>query len=246
MLKGGKVEFRNIHHEYRCGEPILKGVSLTIPPGMKVAIAGPSGSGKTTLLKLLFRLMDPQEGQILIDDQNVREMSVESFREHLGIVPQDCVLFNDSVGNNIRYGKPSASDEEIEDAARFAQIHDIVESFPEGYDTQVGERGLMLSGGERQRVGIARCLLRNPSIVLLDEATSSLDVPTERCLVEAVDKLTHGRTCLIVAHRLSTVEQCDMVAFLDNGAIVEIGSHNDLLARNKSYQRFWEALPRDP
>uniref|UniRef100_A0A7S4W8F4 Uncharacterized protein n=1 Tax=Alexandrium monilatum TaxID=311494 RepID=A0A7S4W8F4_9DINO len=240
VFKGGELEFRNVHHAYGEGSPVLAGASFVIPPGTKAAIVGRSGSGKSTLLRLLYRLADPKEGQVLIDGQDVRHLDPASFRQHLGIVPQDCALFNETVGFNIRYGRPEASDEDVEAAARSAQIHDFIASLPLGYDTPVGERGLMLSGGERQRVGIARCLLRDPSIVLLDEATSALDVRTERHLATAMEELMRGRTCLIVAHRLTTVERCDVVAYVEGGVVLEQGSHAELLSRSWKYQRFWE------
>lgn len=242
---GGHLEFRNVHHAYTEGLPVLAGASLTVSPGTRVAIVGPSGSGKSTLLRLLYRLIDPQQGEVLIDGQDLRLLDLASFRQRLGIVPQDCALFNDSLGFNIRYGKPGASDEDVERAARLAQLHDLISALPDGYETSVGERGLKLSGGERQRVGIARALLRDPSIVLLDEATSALDVRTERLLVEAMEELMAGRTCLIIAHRLSTVERCDLVAFLEDGVVVEQGSHKELLQSSERYRRFWEGVPSE-
>lgn len=243
VFSGGKVEFQNVHHSYGQGSPVLAGASLVIPPGVKAAIVGPSGSGKSTLLRLLYRFADPKTGRVLIDGQDLRHLDPASFRQHLGIVPQDCALFNETVGFNIRYGRPEASEEEVRDAAASAQLHDLIASLPKGYDTPAGERGLMLSGGERQRIGIARCLLRDPSIVLLDEATSALDVRTERHLAAAMEELMRGRTCLIVAHRLSTVERCDVVAYLEDGTVLEQGSHEELLARSDKYRRFWEGAP---
>uniref|UniRef100_A0A7S0B6S5 ATP-dependent transporter ycf16 n=1 Tax=Pyrodinium bahamense TaxID=73915 RepID=A0A7S0B6S5_9DINO len=244
-FEGGRLEFQDVHHAYGEGSPVLAGASLVVPPGVKAALVGPSGSGKTTLLRLLYRFADPTEGRVLIDGQDVRHLDLGSFRRHLGIVPQDCALFNETVGFNIRYGRPGASDEEVQAAARLAQIHELVASLPQGYDTPVGERGLLLSGGERQRIGIARCLLRDPSIVLLDEATSALDVRTERHLAAAMEELMRGRTCLIVAHRLSTVQRCDLVAYLEGGSVLELGSHEELLARSGKYRRFWEGAPAE-
>jgi len=244
VYSGGSLEFRDVHLAYG-SSPVLAGASLVVSPGARVAIVGPSGSGKTTLLRLLYRLVDPQDGQVLIDGQDVRQLDPASFRQHLGIVPQDCSLFNETVGFNIRYGRPDASDEEVERAARLAQIHDHIASLPNGYQTLVGERGLSMSGGERQRVGIARCLLRDPSIVLLDEATSSLDVRTERQLADAMTELMRGRTCLVVAHRQSTVERCDLVAYLEGGIVLEHGSHADLKAGSDKYKRFWEGAPAE-
>lgn len=241
IFNGGALEFLNVHHAYRAGTPVLTGLSLKIPSGASVAVVGPSGSGKSTLLRLLYRLADPDQGQILVDGQDVSRLDPLSFRRYLGIVPQDCSLFNESIGYNIRYGRFDATDDEVESAARLAQIHETIMALPQGYDTSVGERGLQLSGGERQRVGVARCILRDPSIVLLDEATSALDVRTEQLLAEAFIELTKGRTCLIVAHRLSTVARCDLVAFLENGVVAEMGQHQELLERSNRYRRFWES-----
>merc|ERR1712194_617533 len=184
-------------------------------------------------------------GQVLIDGQDVAAMDPKSFRKYLGIVPQDCALFNETIGFNVRYGRPDATDAEVETAARAAQLHDLLAAMPEGYDTPVGERGLSLSGGERQRVGIARAMLRDPSIVLLDEATSALDVRTEHALVQAMEELMSGRTCLIVAHRLSTVQSCDLVAFVEDGQIREQGPHNELMVTSERYRRFWEGTPAE-
>lgn len=242
-FRGGHIEFRGVHFAHAPHSQVLSGLSLAVQPGTKVAIVGPSGSGKTTLLKLLYRLVDPQQGEVLIDGQDVKLLDTLSFRRHLGIVPQDCTLFNESIGFNIRYGRPGATDEEVERAARQAQLHDLILAMPGGYDTMVGERGLMLSGGERQRVGIARCLVRNPSIVVMDEATSSLDVQTERYLTDEIDELAEGRTCLIVAHRLSTVQRCDVVAYIDGGRVLEQGSHAELMDRSPRYREFWEGSP---
>eukprot|EP00929_Paragymnodinium_shiwhaense_P066726 TRINITY_DN33507_c0_g1_i1.p1 TRINITY_DN33507_c0_g1~~TRINITY_DN33507_c0_g1_i1.p1 ORF type:complete len:717 (-),score=120.42 TRINITY_DN33507_c0_g1_i1:184-2262(-) len=244
-FRGGHIEFRDVHFRHNANSPILAGLSLQVEPGTKVAIIGPSGSGKTTLLKLLYRLVDPQQGQVLLDGQDVSQLAPESFRSHLGIVPQDCTLFNETVGFNIRYGRPDATQEEMERAARQAQVHSLIEEMPEGYDTPVGDRGLKLSGGERQRIGIARCLVRNPSIVVLDEATSALDVQTERHLAEEIDELAEGRTCLVVAHRLSTVMRCDEVAYLEDGVVVERGPHDVLMETSARYKKFWEGRPAE-
>ncbi|CAK9052414.1 Serine/threonine-protein phosphatase PP2A catalytic subunit (Protein phosphatase 2a) [Durusdinium trenchii] len=241
QFRGGALEFRDVHYTY-AHNAVLRGASLDIKPGSKVAIVGPSGSGKSTLLRLLYRLNDPQEGQVLIDGQDVKTLN-PSFRRFLGIVPQDCALFNDTIRFNIRYARPDATDAEVEWAARLAQIHDHIVSLPAGYDTAVGERGMKLSGGERQRVGIARCLLADPSVCLLDEATSALDVRTERALAEAMQELMKGRTSLIVAHRLQTVQRCDTVAFLEGGVISEQGPHEELLDRSERYRRFWQGVP---
>lgn len=240
-FRGGGIEFRDVLHSYADGTaPVLAGASLAVAPGSRVAIVGPSGSGKSTLFRLLYRLADPASGQVLVDGQDVRDLDLTSFRKYLGIVPQDCTLFNESVGFNIRYGRPDASEADVQRAAELAQIHEMVEGMPEGYDTPVGERGLKLSGGERQRIGIARCFLRDPSIFLLDEATSSLDVQTEQRLAEAVDEWTRGRTCLFITHRLVTAQRCDSVAFLEHGAVVATGPHDELIETSERYRQFWE------
>jgi len=240
QFRGGRIEFRNVHFSHVPGTPVLSGANLTVEPGTKVAVVGASGTGKSTLLKLLYRLVDPQHGQVLIDGQDIKNLSVDSFRTHLGIVPQDGTLFNETIAFNIRFGRPGATEKEVQEAAQQAQVHDLIMSLPDGYNTTVGERGLKLSGGERQRIGLARCFLRNPSIVLLDEATSALDVQTERNLAEEVDELARGRTCVIVAHRLSTVQRCDVVAFFVDGSVRERGSHEELMERSGAYRMFWE------
>jgi len=242
QFRGGAVEFRDVHFSYR-HNAVLRGASLDVKSGSKVAIVGPSGSGKSTFLRLLYRLQDPQQGQVLIDGQDVKTLHFASFRRFLGIVPQDCALFNDTIRFNIRYARPDATDAEVEWAAKLAQIHDHINALPEGYDTAVGERGMKLSGGERQRIGIARCLLADPSVCLMDEATSALDVRTERALADAMEELMKGRTSLIVAHRLATVERCDTVAFLEDGVVSEQGPHEELLNRSERYRRFWQGVP---
>eukprot|EP00434_Breviolum_minutum_P020838 symbB.v1.2.018381.t1/scaffold1465.1/size117142/5 len=244
QFRGGAVEFRDVHFSYR-HNAVLRGASLDVKSGSKVAIVGPSGSGKSTFLRLLYRLQDPQQGQVLIDGQDVKTLHFASFRRFLGIVPQDCALFNDTIRFNIRYARPDATDAEVEWAAKLAQIHDHINALPEGYDTAVGERGMKLSGGERQRIGIARCLLADPSVCLMDEATSALDVRTERALADAMEELMKGRTSLLVAHRLSTVERCDSVAFLEDGVVSEQGPHEELLNRSERYRRFWQGVPSE-
>ncbi|CAE7369644.1 ABCB25 [Symbiodinium sp. CCMP2592] len=243
-FKGGGLEFRDVHYAY-AHNTVLAGASLAVPAGTKMAIVGPSGSGKSTLLRLIYRFADPQQGQVLMDGQDLKLLDPLTFRRHLGIVPQDCSLFNDTISFNIRYGRPEATDAEVERAADLAQIHQQIRSLPEGFGTPVGERGMKLSGGERQRIGIARCLLADPSVVLLDEATSALDVRTERALAAAMDELMKGRTCLVVAHRLATVQRCDVVAFLEGGVIREQGPHEELLQRSEKYRRFWEGVPAE-
>jgi len=205
-----------------------------------VAIVGSTGSGKSTIGRLLFRFYDVQGGALLIDGQDVRDVTQTSLHKAIGVVPQDTVLFNDSIGYNIGYGRDNATQAEIEAAAKSAQIHDFIQSLPNGYDTAVGERGLKLSGGEKQRVGIARTLLKNPPILLLDEATSALDSETEHEIQDALRQAGKGRTVLTIAHRLSTVAEADRIVVLEQGEIVEQGSHDDLLARNGRYAQLWQ------
>ena len=206
-VSGGSIELDHVSFGYEATRPILKDVSLKIGAGQTVAIVGPSGSGKSTIGRLLFRFYDVTSGSLKIDGQDVREITQDSLHDHIGVVPQDTVLFNDTVLYNIAYGRPEASREELIAAAKAAKIHDFIMSLPEGYETKVGERGLKLSGGEKQRVGIARTLLKNPPILLLDEATSALDAESERLVQAAVDKLAESRTTLVVAHRLATVKR---------------------------------------
>ncbi|MEK0081616.1 ABCB family ABC transporter ATP-binding protein/permease [Benzoatithermus flavus] len=239
VVRGGTVRFENVHFAYDERRPILKGVSFEIPAGHKVAVVGPSGSGKSTLVRLLFRFYEVTGGSITIDGQDVRAVTQLSLRRAIGVVPQDTVLFNDTVAVNIAYGRPGASREEIEAAARTAQIHDFIASLPEGYDTRVGERGLKLSGGEKQRVAIARVMLKNPPVLVLDEATSALDTRTEQALQEALERVAAGRTTLVIAHRLSTVIDADEIVVLEDGRVVERGTHAQLLARHGLYAEMW-------
>ncbi|MEC7259223.1 MAG: ATP-binding cassette domain-containing protein, partial [Pseudomonadota bacterium] len=218
---------------------ILKGISFAVKPGQSVAIVGATGSGKSTIGRLLFRFYDVWEGALRIDGQDVRDLTQDSLHAAIGVVPQDTVLFNDTIRYNIAYGRDGASQDDIEAAARAAQIHDFIQSLPEGYDTTVGERGLKLSGGEKQRVGIARTLLKDPPILLLDEATSALDSDTERDIQTALDRAGQGRTVIMIAHRLSTVAEADQIVVLDQGTIVETGTHDDLLARGGRYAQLW-------
>ena len=238
-VTGGAVELDDVHFAYNPDRDILKGVSLRVEPGQKVAIVGPSGSGKSTIGRLLFRFYDVTGGAIRIDGQDLRDVTQDSLHAEIGVVPQDTVLFNDTVGYNIAYGKDGATQEEIEAAARSAQIHDFIASLPEGYETRVGERGLKLSGGEKQRVGIARTLLKNPPILLLDEATSALDTETERGIQQALARAGEGRTVLTIAHRLSTIADADRIVVLEAGRIVEEGTHTDLLKRGGRYAGLW-------
>ncbi|MEC9103592.1 MAG: ABC transporter ATP-binding protein/permease [Pseudomonadota bacterium] len=238
-VNGGAVSFDNVAFGYDPERPILKGISLDVQPGQKVAIVGPSGSGKSTIGRLMFRFYDVTDGAIRIDGQDVRDVTQDSLHAQIGVVPQDTVLFNDTIRYNIAYGRDGASQADIEAAARSAQIHDFITSLPEGYDTAVGERGLKLSGGEKQRVGIARTLLKNPPILLLDEATSALDTETERGIQTALERAGEGRTVLTIAHRLSTIADADRIVVLEDGHIVEDGTHADLLSRGGRYAGLW-------
>ena len=238
-VAGGRIEFRDVHFAYDPERAILKGVDLAVEPGQTLAIVGPSGSGKSTIGRLLFRFYDVSAGAVLIDGQDIRDVSQNSLHNAIGVVPQDTVLFNDTVYYNIAYGRDAATRAEIEQAAKAAQIHDFVQSLPNGYDTMVGERGLKLSGGEKQRVGIARSLLKNPPILLLDEATSALDTQTEHEIQESLIQMGQGRTVMIIAHRLSTVVHADRIVVLEQGQIVESGSHDELLAQEGRYSHLW-------
>ncbi|MGD9917694.1 MAG: ABC transporter ATP-binding protein/permease [Paenirhodobacter sp.] len=238
-VNGGAIRFEAVEFAYDPTRPILKGISLEVPAGHKVALVGPSGSGKSTIGRLLFRFYEVTGGAIRIDGQDIRDVTQESLHDAIGVVPQDTVLFNDSIRYNIAYGRPEASEEEIVAAAKAAKIHDFVISLPEGYDTAVGERGLKLSGGEKQRVGIARTLLKNPPILLLDEATSALDTQTERDIQESLDAMGAGRTVITIAHRLSTIADADRIVVLEKGVIVEEGTHDELLAHAGRYSAMW-------
>ncbi|MEH3145053.1 MAG: ABC transporter ATP-binding protein/permease [Methylobacterium frigidaeris] len=235
----GVVRFEDVRFAYDPARPILRGISFEVPAGRTVAIVGPSGAGKSTLSRLLFRFYEPVSGRILIDGQDIAAVTQGSLREALGMVPQDTVLFNDTIGYNIRYGRWEASEDEVREAARLAQIDRFIASLPEGYDTPVGERGLKLSGGEKQRVAIARTILKGPPILVLDEATSALDSFTEREIQDALDRVSRGRTTLVIAHRLSTVVSADEIIVVDRGVIVERGSHPDLLAEGGVYAAMW-------
>ncbi|XP_034533862.1 ATP-binding cassette, sub-family B (MDR/TAP), member 6a [Notolabrus celidotus] len=239
LYKLGKVEFENVYFSYTDGKVILQDVSFTVLPGQTVALVGPSGSGKSTIVRLLFRFYDVQGGSISIDGQDISKVKQMSLRAHIGVVPQDTVLFNDTIRDNIRYGRISASDQEVEEAALAADIHDKIMTFPEGYDTQVGERGLKLSGGEKQRVAIARTILKAPQIVLLDEATSALDTQTERNIQASLSKVCANRTTVVVAHRLSTIIGADQILVISDGRIAERGRHEELLLKGGLYADMW-------
>ena len=238
-VQGGALELDNVFFGYDAERPILKGVSLKVNPGETVAIVGPSGSGKSTIGRLLFRFYDVNGGAFRIDGQDVRDVTQSSLHDAIGVVPQDTVLFNDTIYYNIAYGKADATRQQVEDAARAAKIHDFVVSLPDGYETTVGERGLKLSGGEKQRVGIARTLLKNPPILLLDEATSALDSETEHEILDSLQEMSHGRTVITIAHRLSTVADADAIVVLQDGLIVEQGRHDELLERSGRYAAMW-------
>ncbi|KAM9820598.1 ATP-binding cassette sub-family B member 6 [Neosynchiropus ocellatus] len=239
LFKLGKVEFENVYFSYVNGKEILRDVSFTVLPGQTVALVGPSGSGKSTICRLLFRFYDVQGGCIRIDGQDISKVKQKSLRAHIGVVPQDTVLFNDTIRQNIRYGRISATDQEVEEAAIAGDIHNKIMSFPEGYETQVGERGLKLSGGEKQRVAIARTILKAPQIILLDEATSALDTQTERNIQASLTKVCANRTTVVVAHRLSTIIGADQILVISEGRIAERGRHEELLQKGGLYADMW-------
>ncbi|HET7410082.1 MAG TPA: ABC transporter ATP-binding protein/permease [Paracoccaceae bacterium] len=238
-VERGEVRFEDVSFGYGPDRPILRGVSFTIPPGKTLAVVGPSGAGKSTIARLLFRFYDVDGGSISVDDQDVRGVSQESLRRAIGVVPQDTVLFNDSIGYNIAYGRDGATRAEVEAAAKAARIQEFIETLPDGYDTLVGERGLKLSGGEKQRVAIARTILKNPPVLILDEATSALDTTTEAEIQAELRRLGRGRTVLMIAHRLSTVVDADEIAVLEDGRIAERGSHERLLGLGGRYAQLW-------
>lgn len=239
VVNNGVIRFDNVDFSYDAERAILKGLDFEVPAGQTFAIVGPSGAGKSTISRLIYRFYDVTGGSITIDGQDVREVTQHSLRAAVGMVPQDTVLFNDTIRYNIRYGRPDATDEEVEDAARLAQIHNFIVDLPDGYDAMVGERGLKLSGGEKQRVSIARTILKGPPILILDEATSALDTMTEQDIQTALKLVSKDRTTLVIAHRLSTVVDADQIIVLGEGSIVERGTHNELLEHGGVYSSMW-------
>jgi ATP-binding cassette subfamily B protein len=238
-IRGGEIRFENVGFGYDDRRMVLQGVSFDVPSGHKVAVVGASGAGKSTLSRLIFRFYDATTGRILIDGQDIRDVTQKSLRRAIGIVPQDTVLFNDTIYYNIAYGQPDATREEIIEAARSAHIHEFVETLPDKYDTIVGERGLKLSGGEKQRVAIARTLLKNPPILVFDEATSALDSRTEKAIQAELQEIATNHTTLVIAHRLSTIMDADQILVMEHGQIVERGTHGELLAQGGAYANMW-------
>lgn len=237
----GQVDYDHVSFDYGNGVPVLKDIDLHIKPGQSLAVVGPSGGGKTTLSRLLPRFYDVCSGSVKVDGTDVRDLSQESLRRNIGLIEQDVFMFAGTIRDNIRYGRPDASDEEIVEAAVRAQVHGEIMELPEGYDSYIGERGVMLSGGQKQRIAIARAFLKDPPILVLDEATSALDTVTEQKISESLDSLSHGRTTITIAHRLSTVKNADMIAVVQGEGIVELGSHEELMARNGEYARLCRA-----
>ena len=243
LTKGGEIKFENVTFGYHEDRPILRNLSLTIPAGQKIAIVGPSGCGKSTILRLLFRFYDTQEGRILIDDQDIRDVSLQSLRETIGVVPQDTPLFNNTIEHNIRYGNMNASSEDVRNAAERARVHEIVDGLPEGYNTMVGERGMMISGGEKQRLAVSRLILKDPPLLFFDEATSALDTYTEQSLLQNINSILKekARTSVFVAHRLRTIFDSDKIIVLKDGHVAESGTHSQLLAAEGVYAELWHA-----
>lgn len=245
IYKAGKVKFENVSFSYSKDRQILKDISFEIHPGKTAAFVGSTGAGKSTLSRLLFRFYDPDQGNILIDDQDIKTITQKSLRETLGIVPQDTVLFNDTLGYNIAYGAPNSTDTQIHQAAQNAELDGFIESLPQGYNTKVGERGLKLSGGEKQRVAIARVLLKEPKIFLFDEATSALDSTTEKRIQESLQRISQKKTTIIIAHRLSTIVEADNIFVLDQGIVAESGTHQELIEKNGLYAHLWNQQIND-
>ena len=243
LTKGGEIKFESVTFGYHEDRPILRNMSLTIPAGQKIAIVGPSGCGKSTILRLLFRFYDTQEGRILIDDQDIRDVSLQSLREAIGVVPQDTPLFNNTIEHNIRYGNMNASSQDVRNAAKRARVHEIVDGLPEGYNTMVGERGMMISGGEKQRLAVSRLILKDPPLLFFDEATSALDTYTEQSLLQNINSILKekARTSVFVAHRLRTIFDSDKIIVLKDGHVAESGTHSQLLAAEGVYAELWHA-----
>lgn len=246
VVSKGEIRFEHVNFRYHEKRSIINDLSFTIKAGTKVAVVGESGAGKSTLVKLLFRFYDPSDGAIYIDDQKISDVTQDSLRKHIGIVPQDTVLFNDTLYENIKYGRPDASEEEIAQAIKLAHLDDFISRLPDKEQTQVGERGLKLSGGEKQRVSIARTILKRPPIMVFDEATSSLDSQSEQAILRALQEISKGHTSFVVAHRLSTVMDADIIIVMSKGNIVEQGNHEDLLAKEGLYSRLWNAQQQKP
>lgn len=236
----GKIQFENVGFFYKAERPILKNISFEVNPGQTLAIVGPTGAGKTTIMRLLFRFFDVDEGAILFDGQDIRKVAQNSLRKQIGVVPQDTVLFNDTIEANIKYARPLAALDEVKAASNLAEIHGQIMQFPEEYQTVVGERGLKLSGGEKQRVAIARTLLKSPLVILLDEATSALDSTTEKSIQNALNQICSNRTTIVVAHRLSTITHADQILVLEKGEIVQRGNHKELLELGGLYKELWD------
>jgi ATP-binding cassette subfamily B protein len=239
VTRGGAIQFDSVNFAYHPDREILKRVSFSVEPGQKVAIVGPSGSGKSTIARLLFRFYDVQSGQISIDGQPIDEVTQHSLRQAIGVVPQDTVLFNDTIYNNVAYGRPGSSREEVLQAIELANLNDFIDALPEGIDTVVGERGLKVSGGEKQRIAIARVILKRPPILLFDEATSALDSDNEQAILNAFDSLSKDHTSLVIAHRLSTIIDADNILVMRKGEVVEQGTHTELLAQQGVYAGMW-------
>ncbi|MFT5351609.1 MAG: ABC-type transport system involved in Fe-S cluster assembly fused permease/ATPase subunit, partial [Gammaproteobacteria bacterium] len=245
VLNGGDVHFEHVSFGYKEDRQILRDVSFSIPAGKKVAVVGPSGAGKSTIARLLFRFYDVDEGKITVNNQDVRDLTQHSLRAAIGVVPQDTVLFNNNIYYNIAYGRPDASREDVEQATRLAHLDQFIQQLPQGYETLVGERGLKVSGGEKQRIAIARMLLKNPGIMVFDEATSSLDSSSEQAILEALSEVAQSNTTLVIAHRLSTIVDADNIIVLDKGRVVEQGTHASLLQQKGIYASLWEMQQRE-
>lgn len=241
----GPIEFKDVHFSYRPDRPILRGVTFTINPNERVALVGPSGAGKSTIARLIFRFYEAQQGEIRVNGENVKNVDLDSLRRSFGVVPQDTTLFNDTLEQNIRYGREDATDEEVQNVIKMAHLNGLISQLPQGLETVVGERGLKLSGGEKQRVAIARTMLKNPTFLLFDEATSSLDTATESSIMHAIDEVSIGHTTLLIAHRLSTVIDADRIIVLVNGQVHESGSHIELLDQGGVYSRLWQLQHRE-